>query len=129
MFGWFRKSQPKAKVYARDPSTFRPLAVGLGGCLCTDRITVDGAPVGYFVRETPNNPMDSGWCFFAGDESEQYLTDLSHSAPYDLNTIANHEPAITAYLDAPVGSAFIRDGDRFVPDEGGWAWDSRLQRV
>ncbi len=42
------------------------------GCIATDRITVDGLPVGYMYREKPEegNPFegyDSGWRFTAGD--------------------------------------------------------------
>lgn len=39
------------------------------GCLATDRITVDGSPVGYMYRD------DWGWVFTAGDESPAYLDD------------------------------------------------------
>jgi hypothetical protein len=30
---------------------------------------------------------------------------------YDVNTIANYDPSITAVLEAPQGSAFERDAD------------------
>src|SRR5215469_2486693 len=42
-------------------SQILPIAQGHGGCIASDRITVDGAPVGYCYREVPVNKMDSGW--------------------------------------------------------------------
>ena len=48
-----------------------PVAVGFGSCFASDRITVDGMKVGYLYREPPDNSDDSGWRFFAGDESEE----------------------------------------------------------
>jgi len=92
------------------------IAVGLGSCIASDRITVDGMKVGYLYREAPDNEIDSGWRFFAGDESEEYSADADHFAVYDVNTIANYDPAITVLLETPAPCAFDRDGtDHFVP--------------
>lgn len=100
------------KQYRLSPEQIQPLATGLGGCIATDRITVDGARVGYMYREEPFNDQDSGWRFFAGDEAQEYLDDVEHMAIYDVNTIANFDPAIIPLLVRPVGSAFEReDGD------------------
>ena len=35
-----------SKKYFRDASTFQPIGVGFGSCIASDRITVEGAPVG-----------------------------------------------------------------------------------
>jgi hypothetical protein len=64
-------------------------------------------------REEPDNKSDSGWRFFAGDETDDYTEDPDHIGIYDVNTIANYDPAITPHLDAPAGSAFGRSGDTF----------------
>lgn len=79
-----------------------------GGCLATDRITVDGCDLCYMYREETDREADTGWRFFAGDESPEYLADLSHSGVYAVNTIANYEPAILAYIDTPAPCAFER---------------------
>ena len=79
-----------------------------GGCLATDRITVDGCELGYMYREKTSREGDTGWRFFAGDESPDYLKDSSHSGVYAVNTIANYEPAILAYIDTPAPCAFER---------------------
>jgi hypothetical protein len=77
-----------------------------GGCLATDRITVDGCEVGYMYREDANREGDTGWRFFAGDESQDYINELSHSGVYEVNTIANYDPAILDYIDTPAPCAF-----------------------
>jgi hypothetical protein len=84
------------------------LANGYGGCIATDKITVEGEPVTYMYREAPQNELDSGWRFFAGTEDQAYIDDLTHSEVYDVNTIANYEPAILPYLQYPVGSELER---------------------
>ena len=79
-----------------------------GGCLATDRIVVDGCELCYMYREKTDRENDTGWRFFAGDESPEYLNDSSHSDVYFVNTIANYEPAILAYIDTPAPCAFER---------------------
>ena len=44
----------------------------VGGCIASNKITIDGLEVGYMYREEPTNASDSGWRFFAGDETEEY---------------------------------------------------------
>lgn len=97
------------KTYALSASEIKPIAVGFGGCIATDMITVEGRPVGYMVREPTSRPMDSGWCFMSGDESQEYMDDDSNHAIYDVNTIANYSPDITPFLSAQPRSAFARD--------------------
>lgn len=99
------------KKFALSANQIKPLAEGLGGCIATDRITVNGAPVGYMVREPADHPDDSGWCFMAGDESQDYMDEPAHHAIYDVNTIANYSPDIIPFLNAPPCSAFARDPD------------------
>jgi hypothetical protein len=103
---------PKAfKLHASDIKTLRE---GLGACLATDRITVEGLPVRFMYREPPDNEVDSGWRFFSGvDEDDSYVNDPNNCGVYDVNTIANYDPTILPYLDAPVGSAFERPDDKW----------------
>lgn len=80
--------------------------------------------MGWCYRETPSeNYPDSGWRFFAGDESPEYTNDPDHAGIYALNTICNSDPDILPLLRAPVGAAFCRDSkgvfrqERFTPPE------------
>lgn len=97
------------KHYNVPASRIRAIAVGFGAGYATDRITVDGCKVGYCYREEPSSEVDSGWRFFAGDETQEYVDDPNNSALYDINTIANHDPDIAAILESPPGSAFERN--------------------
>jgi hypothetical protein len=97
------------KSYCLAADQIRPIAVGYGAAYASDRITVDGARVGWCYREAADSDVDSGWRFLAGDESQEYADNPDNWALYDVNTIANYDPDITAILESPVGSAFERD--------------------
>jgi hypothetical protein len=99
---------PREKMFKIPGEQIKQLVPRMGGCLASDRITVDGAPVGYMYREQPDSDTDSGWHFFAGDESQEYADQPDHFAIYDVNTICNYDPAIIPLLDAPLGAAFGR---------------------
>lgn len=80
--------------------------------LVSDRISVEQRAVNYLVRVEPvEGTTDSGWQFFHGDESREYLEDVSHLQLFDLNVICNMEPALIPLLNAPVGSAYRRRKD------------------
>lgn len=79
------------------------------GCLVSNRITKDGWKVGYMYREEPDKGVpDSGWRFMKGDESNEYTASSSNLSVFKINTICNYDPDIMPYLNAPVGSGFIR---------------------
>jgi hypothetical protein len=86
----------------------RQLVQGHGACFATHMITVEGHKVGYMYREPPDSEPYSGWRFFSGKESEEYLQDPGHTDLYDVNTI--YDTAIIPLLDSPIGSAFERRG-------------------
>lgn len=111
-------STTSSKRFYLPASAIRPLAKGRGACIASDRITVDGKPVGFMCRESPRDSIDSGWHFLSGEETQDYLDDPANLALYDVNTIANYDPSIIDYLDAPIGSAFGRGEDgKFGPEE------------
>ena len=92
-------------------------AQGNAGCIASNRITVDHQKIGYMYRDTPSeNFPDSGWRFFSGDESEEYTDEASNFQMFDLNTVCNYDPEIIPFLDAPVGTAYIRQEDHFMID-------------
>jgi len=97
------------KNFYLAPDDIKPLIEGAGSCLATDRITVDGAPVGFLYRDPPSDDFDSGWRFMAGDESDEYLDDEGNMGVFDVNTIANYDGDILPLIEAPVGAAFERD--------------------
>jgi hypothetical protein len=94
------------KRFAIPKERIQQLLPPMGSCIASDRIMVDGRPVGYMYREAGNDPHDSGWRFFAGDESQAYADEASHFALYHVNTVANYDPDMIPYLSTPAPCAF-----------------------
>jgi len=99
---------PRNKAFKIPAEQIKTLISDMGACFATDRIVVDGLPVGYMYREPPDQEIDSGWRFFAGDEEEDYVDNPDHLAIYAVNTICNYDPAIIPFLDASIGSSYGR---------------------
>ena len=83
-----------------------------GGCIASNKITIDGLKIGYMYRENPSNESDSGWRFFAGNEDEEYTNNSDNFGIFDLNTICNYDRTIIPYLESEFGSSFEKiNGD------------------
>ena len=96
------------KKFKLGSGQIKQLIDPIGGCFATDHITVQGMSVGYMYREASDNDSDSGWRFFSGKETQAYVDNPENTMMYDVNTIANYDPAIIPFLDAQVGAAFGR---------------------
>lgn len=106
------------KKFKKDASEIKPLIPSMGYCYATAMITVEGKKVGYMYRERPEKVNDSGWRFFAGDESEKYNEDPENISIYDVNTIANYDPDIIPFLNSPINTAFGRSkSGKFVQED------------
>ncbi|WP_070965572.1 DUF2185 domain-containing protein [Vibrio sonorensis] len=100
-----------SKAFKLKAADIKPFVIGIGACLATDMITVEGKPVLYMYRETPEDEVDSGWRFMSGYETPEYLDIQEHSGIYDVNTIANYDPSIIRHLNAEIGASFERESD------------------
>ena len=98
----------KSKIFLLSPEEIHKLAPNRGGCIATDRIMVDGMPVGFMYREEPHNSRDSGWRILAGDETSEYMSDSNNHDVNDVNTIANYDQDIIPFLDLPIGTELER---------------------
>lgn len=112
-YAWYAFPQ---KQFALKEQDVKPLLSGWEGpvgCMATDRIMVEGKPVGYMYREepSPEHNGDSGWRFFAGDEDEEYLGNPEYVGVYSLNVLCNYSPDIGEHLTAPYGTACFRGED------------------
>lgn len=96
------------KHYKLDSKQIRPLATGLGLGMVSDMVAVEGHGVGYMYRDEPEDEEDSGWRFFAGNESDAYIDNPKHFSLLDVNIIANFDESIIPLLESPVGAAFDR---------------------
>ena len=97
------------KEFQLAQEQIRSLAEGHGGCIATDKITVEGFPVGFMYRESPSNALDSGWRFLSGHEDDEYMSAAGNHGVYDVNTIANYDPSIIPFLGASIGCAFEKE--------------------
>ncbi|MDR1465649.1 MAG: DUF2185 domain-containing protein [Oscillospiraceae bacterium] len=112
----FPDAAPDGAAGKRLRHRIRPLLrdwEGAAGCLATDRIIADGAPVGYCYREAPDGDWDSGWRFTAGDESEDYMARPGNCGVYPLNTLVNYDAEILPLLEIPPPCAFLRRKNGF----------------
>ena len=98
------------------------------GYVLATKMLVDGRRrVRFMSREKPDDPQDSGWRFFCGDEDNEYVSDPDHIGVYDVNTILEFDDSIVPYLKCPVNTALEREydcdpfvfSDDFHPEEGG----------
>ncbi|HET9232411.1 MAG TPA: DUF2185 domain-containing protein [Vitreimonas sp.] len=103
------------KTYLPKKDDVRELVKGQGDCVASDAITLPGRKVGYMLRESPEVAPgngargDSGWRFFAGDESDAYVANVVNFNIFPVNAIANLDPDIIPLLNSPPGSAFRRE--------------------
>lgn len=97
------------KVFKLSAKEIKPIAVGYGGCIATDKITVEGQKVGYMYREESNYELDNGWRFMSGDETQEYIDNPDNHSIYDLNTIANYDSEIILFMELPVGTECERN--------------------
>ena len=113
VFNWYKK---KDYFPTLDKDNLKTLLTTEKGCFVSDRISLDGAKPCYVYREEPfKNFPDSGWRFFAGDESKEYTADVNNSNIFPLNVMANFDESIIPLLDAEVNTAFIRkEGEEFI---------------
>lgn len=97
------------KTFRLSTEEIKELIPNIGGCYATEKITVLGEKVGYMYREQPDVPEDSGWRFFSGTETQEYVDDPNNTMMYSVNTIVNYDPEIIPFLEAPYNSAYGRD--------------------
>jgi len=100
-----------------DPATLANNRVYSQMCFATDMVMQDGRPVSYMYREEPDSAEDSGWRFFSGHESQDYVDDPANTKVYPVAFVAQSTPEIIPHLLAETGSQFERDGAQFVPCE------------
>ncbi len=101
------------KWYAPKEREWAPLVRENLGCVITKR-AIEEERIGYMYREEPMKDVpDSGWRFFVGDESDEYVNDPNNSTVCGLDTVCNISPDIMAFLYATWGREFGRQ-------ENGW---------
>jgi hypothetical protein len=94
--------------YKLRPEDIKELIPPMGYCYASDMITIEGHKVGYMHREPREEEGDSGWRFYSGLETEEYVEDEHHFMMFEVNYIANLDPDIIPYLKSRTGTEFER---------------------
>lgn len=81
------------------------------GCFVSKKIIDEGWKIGYFFKDEPVEEHDSGWCFMAGNEDDEYNNDINNIAILQLSEICEMDPLIDQYIGMPVGTKMIRVAD------------------
>lgn len=98
----------KDKDFKLGQEDIKELITPMGYGFVSDKVTIEGLPIGYMFRETPQDKQDSGWRFFSGTEDNQYMENDENIEVFDVNIIANFDKAIIPYLDAPLQTDWER---------------------
>ena len=86
--------------------------------LVSNRVAQDGAQVRWMYREAPDNPRDSGWRVFSGDEPDSELDDSANVTVVPLRDLVAADATLEAVFRTPGPCAFERDpGGDFVAVE------------
>ena len=103
--------------YVLKAEEIKDLIPPMGYCYASDMITIDGLKVGYMHRESREDDDDSGWRFYSGKETDEYVADEHHFMMFDLNYIANIDPDIIPYLKSRTGAELerVEGTDKFQP--------------
>ena len=84
---------------------------GFGFVYATKMLVDEKRKVRYMYREEPDDVHDSGWRFFCGDETDEYVNDPDNTKIYDINTILAIDPSIKPYLECKAGMSFMRENE------------------
>ena len=80
------------------------------GFVFATKMLVEGQrKVRFMYREEPDDPNDSGWRFFCGDEDQDYTDNPDNIGIYDISTILEIDNSVMPFLDSPFGAAFERE--------------------
>lgn len=80
----------------------------LGYILAPKELVKNKLAIRYMYREMPDNPQDSGWRFFSGTESDEYVNNPDNIGIYDISTVVRFCADIIPYLNSPYGSEYER---------------------
>lgn len=89
--------------------------------LATARVARGDAQVRWMYREDPDNPRDSGWRVFAGDETDSEANDPENVVIVPLRDLTTADPDLEPLFRTPAPCAFERQHD-------GGPWQSRRPR-
>ena len=86
-----------------------PMRKAIGYALASKCLVENNMKVRFMYREEPDDTSDSGWRFFSGDESDEYINNSENIGIYSIETISKIDPDIIPLLSNDTGTAFERE--------------------
>jgi hypothetical protein len=71
----------------------------------------DGVQVGFAFRTESDDPQDSGWNFWSGEETEEYVKDSDNFSRFPLQHFLELDESLEEILDAEIGTSWERDSE------------------
>jgi len=87
-----------------------------GYCLVPKRIIDNNLEIKYMYREQPDSKDDSGWRFFEGNESDDFVNNSDNIGLYDIETILEKDSSIPGYI------VDIEENASFEKVDGEWKY-------
>ncbi|MBE1273730.1 DUF2185 domain-containing protein [Enterovibrio baiacu] len=83
----------------------------LGYVIVNKELIDNGKSIGYFYREEPDSNEDSGWRFFTGEETQEFVDNADNFVLYSAPKLAALHPEILPFLSlkAPVELEWFED--------------------
>jgi len=82
-------------------------------CFITKDILINKKKIKFMYHERPDHESDSGWRFFSGDETQEYVDDSSNLTYISLlEVIQNIDNSIEKYLNYEKNIAFERNNEK-----------------
>lgn len=79
----------------------------------TKRLVEEKSKIGFAYREQPDNDTDSGWRFFVGNESQDYVDNPDNLLLYSIEDIIKLDDSIKSILDSEINTAFEKVDTEF----------------
>ena len=81
-------------------------------CFITKDVLVNKKKIKFMYHEQPDNEFDSGWRFFSGDETQEFVDDSTNLIFIPLSkVIQNVDSSIEKYLNYEKNIAFERNNE------------------
>lgn len=92
------------------------LSQALQYAIVSQEVSKNGETIGFLYREAAVFEQDSGWRFFSGWESDEYVADVAHFDTLPLSEVVAMQPEIKTLLNEQYGAwEWSDDVQDFVP--------------
>lgn len=81
-------------------------------CFISKDLIDNHKKVGFMYREQSDNERDSGWRFFSGSETQEYVDNSDNILIVSLNYLINNiDSSVEPYLNSSIRTAYERENE------------------